>query len=193
MRRRKDFERKLPISWHFPYVHARKSAESENPGTVIKGKQASFYDMYLTNPIYLPEAFKSNFFYQSENWRKLRKCLPYLLNHQIDWFQKMWRAVWNALRHEYRCFLLIPMSRTRDKSTKTEEGRCHGDTTHRGVFSYQLMRPWITTTSPQAYKNHAFGLWRGVKRKNELKFFKSQRLARQSRFATSQKSPGVTI
>lgn len=42
----KFFQSKLPISWHFPYVQARKSAESEKPGTEIKRKQPSLLDMY---------------------------------------------------------------------------------------------------------------------------------------------------
>lgn len=85
------------------------------------------------------------------------------------------------------------MSRKQGKSTKTEEGRRHDDITRPAVFSYQLMRPWITRTSPQAYENHAFGLRKGLKREIKEEFLKSQRIARQSRFATSRKSPGVTF
>jgi len=49
MTRRKIFQSKLPMSWHFPYVQARKSAESEKPGTEIKRKQPSLLDMYWSD------------------------------------------------------------------------------------------------------------------------------------------------
>lgn len=49
------------MAWHFPYVQARKSAESEKPGTEIKRKRPSLLDMY-SGSMYLLEAFKINFF-----------------------------------------------------------------------------------------------------------------------------------